>query len=107
MADALTAEQLEHFKCADCGRLVIEDPRDWYMVSMEVWNTYGLGKTSRLNEDGSWTEDEPSGVLCMDDLEKRMGRKLEAGDLYDCMLNTMNPYTRKLIAPNLEEVIVI
>lgn len=100
-------QDLTVFNCADCGRSTLDDPRDYYMVSMEVWNEYGLGTTARRNPEGGWTEDEPSGMLCMDDMERRLGRKLTRDDLHECPLNYLNPYTRSTLMPNLKSVHII
>ena len=90
---------IKNGECADCGKNTFQNRRDYYMVKMDIWNRFGLGKTSRdiiLNGvNTSWTEDEPSGMLCILCLENRMGRKIKKSDLYPCLANEINPYLNK------------
>lgn len=54
------------------------------MVTPEIWNEFGLGGSyyvNGINCDEGWSEDTSSGMLCMKDLEKRMGRSLQLTDL--------------------------
>jgi len=71
--------------CKDCGVNTFDQEGDYYMVTPNIWNEYGLGG-SYYTGDG-WSEDEPSGMLCMRDLERRMGRKLRISDLMEVPLN--------------------
>lgn len=74
--------------CVDCGKDTFEDPRDYYMVNMEIWNEFGLGGSSWSNDKESWIEDNgPVGMLCLDDLERRMGRKVILDDLPNWPIN--------------------
>lgn len=61
--------------CEDCGRNTYEIG-EYYMVRNSVWDETGLkhGK----------------GMLCIKDLEKRIGRKLNFEDFTLCRLNASN-----------------
>ena len=71
------------------------------MVTPEIWNTYGLGGCVSLPaNNNSWFQTTPDGqFLCMNCLEKRLGRKLQKADLMDALkVNLlMNLYTSKLL----------
>lgn len=68
--------------CKDCGKDIFENPVDYFMVTDELWEQYGVGK----------------GLLCLDCFEKRLGRPLVKEDIKICELNIeWNPYTRKLL----------
>jgi hypothetical protein len=55
------------------------------MVTNKIWKRYGNG----------------DGFLCLDCLEKRMGRKLKAKDFTDTILNTiMNERVRAIKNPS-------
>lgn len=55
------------FDCKDCG-VNTNDIGEYYMVLDSIWKEAGMGK-----EDGA-------GMLCIGDLEKRLGRTLTAKD---------------------------
>lgn len=75
--------------CKDCGVNTYEAPGDYYMVTPEIWNQYGLGGSYWINKSHlSWGEDKPSGMLCMKCLQTRMGRPLRLSDLMDALINT-------------------
>ena len=59
------------FKCKDCGRNTMA-LKEYYMVKDHVWNQAGGGK----------------GMLCVDCLEKRLGRQLTPEDFIDAIINT-------------------
>jgi DNA-directed RNA polymerase subunit RPC12/RpoP len=87
-------------RCKDCKKDVFVDDKDWYMVTADVWNTYGLGGSVDLG-DGRWQNvdpKKPSGYLCMTCMEERLGRKIQKEDLLDCPLNTtFNYYTKSIL----------
>ena len=85
--------------CNDCGIDTCIDPRDYYMVTASVWNTYGLGGCVMAEDGESWSsaEEGSGGFLCMKCLEDRMGRKLKYEDVMWCGASTMNPYVVKLM----------
>lgn len=63
--------------CIDCGRCTMHMPgnkgMEYYMVTDEVWDKAGM---------------HPDGVmLCIADLEQRLGRELNRYDFTDCPLN--------------------
>lgn len=70
----MIAERLSKIdsKCMDCK---IETMRNnnYYMIHNELWNKFATA-------DGK-------GFLCVECLEKRMGRKLTKEDLTDCIAN--------------------
>jgi hypothetical protein len=75
--------------CNDCGKSTFIELGDYYMVTPEIWNQYGLGGSYWSDETHtSWSEDTPSGMLCMKDLERRMGRKLQLSDLTGAPINS-------------------
>ena len=68
----------EHWDCKSCGKNTHLDPKDYYMLTFELWDKIGCG----------------DGMLCIGCVEKKLGRKLEARDLLECPLNEcLNPYT--------------
>lgn len=69
------------FICKDCGKDTGIDEKDYYMVTHQVWDEYGVGKD----------------MLCMDCMESRIGHPLNKSDILDCPLNTMNPYTSEIM----------
>jgi hypothetical protein len=72
-------EEIERFTCEDCGTY----DYDMYMVNDDIWSKYG-------NE---------SNTLCMNCLEKRMGRKLTKDDFSqykNAPANKYNPQVKKL-----------
>ncbi|GAB3975613.1 hypothetical protein GCM10028806_33560 [Spirosoma terrae] len=73
--------------CKCCNKDTFDDNRDYYMVRDEVW--FQIMPTKK-------------GMLCMDCLETKLGRKLTAADLTLCPLNMDplpigNQYTRQLL----------
>jgi hypothetical protein len=81
--------------CKDCGKDTMVDDKDYYMVKHQVWNKYGLGEGE---DDEPEQVDINDGMLCMDCMETRIGRKLEFDDLLPCPLNgVLNPYTKNII----------
>ena len=90
------------FVCVDCGIDTIKNPKDYYMVTTEVWNKHGLGGSFDLEE--GWGNDDPeNGMLCMKCLETRIGRKIKFEDLMPCEVNLLNPYTFKIIEKKYNE----
>ena len=79
-------------RCMDCPG--DEPVADWYMVTESLWQETGLAP------DG--------GCLCIDHLETRIGRELNAADLADLPINNPQHYqdcadtNPKLIALKLE-----
>jgi hypothetical protein len=63
------------FLCLDCG-IDTGKTGEHYMLVDETWSLTGLG---------------PVGMLCVEDVEKRIGRKLNPADFNDSYLN--NPRT--------------
>lgn len=76
--------QINSFLCKDCGKDTSVDDKDYYMVTNEVWEKYGFGRKK--------------GMLCMDCLEERMGRKLQKKDILICSVTTeWNYYTASIL----------
>jgi len=73
------------FLCVDCSidtGLHGWGDKNYYMVTDDIWKKYGVGEQ----------------MLCIDCLEKRMGRKLTKDDFTLCQLNTQhNPYTKSIL----------
>lgn len=85
-ARAKKREKEKRGECKDCGKSTFEHPGDYYMLKVEMWNKYADGNSIELH--GGWSEEKPSGFLCMRCLEKRMGRKLLLSDLMpECPAN--------------------
>jgi hypothetical protein len=59
------------FICLDCG-IDTSKHNELYMLVDETWKLTGLGKV---------------GMLCVGDVEKRIGRRLTASDFNDSYLN--------------------
>ena len=71
--------------CGSCGKDCSIHPQDYYMLRHELW--------FKIND--SW-----KGMLCMDCVEKRLGRKLQEEDILVCPLTEeINPYTRMILHP--------
>lgn len=69
--------------CDNCGKDCFKDPKDYYMVNDTVWLSVMPTK---------------QGILCMDCLETKLGRKLKAEDIPNCPLNYLhNPYTNLIL----------
>ncbi len=86
--------------CNDCGIDTKLDNKDYYMVSAEIWNKYGLGEGKVfVNKEGAMCGGGESGFLCMKCLEERMGRKLKKSDIFICPITQFfNPYTKKILS---------
>jgi hypothetical protein len=68
------------FTCLDCGVDTSSDGiAEYYVVNDELWRS--------ANPAGA-------GMLCVECIEKRIGRKLERDDFVDCLVNT-DPAFRK------------
>lgn len=67
--------------CKDCGKDCCAGKKDYYMVTHELWEKYGVG----------------NGGLCVDCMEKRIGRKFTKSDILPCLLNLYNKYTRSIL----------
>ena len=68
--------------CRDCGKNTADDPKDYYMIRNDLWAKYGVAK----------------GMLCMECIETRIGRKLTKKDLTNCIVNiSWNPYTKNIL----------
>lgn len=66
-----------------CGKHCFEDNKDYYMLKDDLW----------LKING---KDE--GMLCMDCVEEKLGRKLEASDISPCFLTLFeNEYTKDIM----------
>lgn len=71
-----------HWICP-CGKNCIDDEKDYYMLNEEIW----------LKVNG-----KDDGMLCMDCVEERLGRKLEASDILPCHLTLFsNEYTKDIM----------
>lgn len=69
--------------CKCCGKSCWDDEKDYYMLKDEVWKK--IFKRKR-------------GMLCMDCVEEKLGRKLQKEDIAICPLTTdINPYTRSIL----------
>jgi len=69
--------------CIDCDKDIYQNPKDYYMIRNDLWKKYGVGK----------------GMLCIECIEKRLGRKICKEDLTDCLVNTIfNPYTIMILS---------
>ena len=62
--------------CEDCE----SDSFKWFMVQNEIWDKYGVDDR----------------MLCLECLEKRVGRKMLFEDFTDCPLNNENEYIQSL-----------
>ncbi len=71
-----------HWFCKDCGKDTYIDEKDYYMVTEKIWKKFGLNGR---------------GMLCMNCMELRLGRKLIKTDLRKCDLNNWNYYTQKIL----------
>lgn len=68
--------------CNDCNKDLLLDYKDYYSVTDELWDKYGVGKKE----------------LCMDCFETRIGRKLTYKDIKVCVLTVCsNYYTRAIL----------
>lgn len=74
---------LSEWECQCCKKDCFIDPKDYYMIQSDLWNK---------------TAEKPEGMLCMDCLEEKLGRKLEAKDILPCWVTTYyNQYTIKIL----------
>jgi hypothetical protein len=70
------AEQADSLPCGDCG-ICTATIGEFYMVCESIWQTAMLrGGTCQF--------------LCIDCLERRIGRRLRGRDFTDCALNFQN-----------------
>jgi len=79
-SNEITPEEIKRFTCTDCGNY----DYDMYMVSDDIWNKYG----------------NQTNTLCMDCLQKRMGRKLTKKDFSgyeDTPVNIHNNEVQEII----------
>jgi hypothetical protein len=84
----LTNEEFVKWSCKDCDKLCIIDNKDYYSVKKEVWEQHGVGK----------------GMLCMDCMEVRLGRKLTEVDIHRCQLTEFdNPYTAAILKQSIND----
>ena len=67
------------FDCVDCG---IDTKKEYYMVYDKIWNFTGLGFYNNK-------------MLCLNCLEKRIGRSLTKNDFPDCPANWMDTTYKK------------
>jgi hypothetical protein len=77
----LTAEEYAAFDCLDCNRSTLE-LREYYMVQFVLWDQ---------------VHPENKGMLCIECLEKRLGRKLTSTDFTECPLNEINKTDSSLL----------
>ena len=70
----LFLESTQPFDCVDCHKEIKVDTKDYYMVHDNIW------------EEGV-QEEERENLLCLDCLEKRLGRKLEIKDFNNYPVN--------------------
>lgn len=71
---AVHDEKFKAFICLDCGGNTLE-MAEYYMVQDAIWN--------HVNP-------KQKGMLCIGDLEKRLGRQLVKSDFTECGLNEDN-----------------
>ena len=88
--DIRTKKELKHWACKDCRKDTWVDLKDYYMVTDEIWNKYGIK--------------EKRGMLCVKCLEKRLGHKLGIKEITFCPLNLDNPYTYEIIKKVIDKV---
>jgi len=83
MKDSRRSTKKSHWLCADCGKDTFIESKDYYMVTTELWEKYGVGEK----------------MLCIGCMEDRLGHKLTKEDITDCPVNTlMNEYTIKILS---------
>lgn len=71
-----------HWICKGCGKDCSIDNKDYYMVTNEIWDKYGVGE----------------GMLCMDCMEERIEHKLTKDDILPCPLTQIfNSYTKEIL----------
>ena len=76
-------QRIANWFCMDCGKDCFIHPIDYYMLRHELWKT--------INP-------QVKGMLCMDCVEGRLGRKLIKSDILICPLTVdINPYTAKIL----------
>jgi hypothetical protein len=87
--NTLSKEDQAEWICNDCGKNCFLDEKDYYMLHSPLF--------FRLN--GSL-----KGMLCMDCVEKKLGRKLSADDIRICPLTiAQGKYTRNILLKYLSE----
>lgn len=70
----------KHFYCADCGYDTFHN--EYYMVHDHIWAQAGM--------------DKQGGMLCIGDLERRTGRKLNYTDFTHAPINYLGTFSRRL-----------
>ena len=70
--------------CKDCGIRTTNPRYNYYMVTKDIWNKYGVG----------------NGMLCLECLQKRIGRPFRREDFPLIPINFENPFTRLIIFPS-------
>lgn len=73
---------MKKYCCSDCGIDTRKNKKDYYIVTDELWDEFGVGK--------EW--------LCITCFENRLGRKLQADDIVPSLLTLkVNPYTGNIL----------
>lgn len=75
--------------CADCQIDTLRRDTDWYMVRNHIWESAWPGSITTFamyeaDDDGVVPFSE---ILCIDCLERRLGRKLTRDDFTDAPVN--------------------
>ena len=70
----LFLESTHCFNCVDCHKKIKVNTKDYYMVQDHIWEE-GVQEENRGN------------LICLDCLEKRLGRKLKIEDFTDYPVN--------------------
>ena len=69
--------------CKCCGKNCDTNKKDYYMIKDDLWEK---------------VYPQTKGMLCMDCLEGKLGRKLTKSDILVCHLTkNINPYTRAIL----------
>jgi len=72
----------KRYHCKDCNKDCLINDKDYYVVTNEIWDHYGVSK----------------GMLCMDCLESRIGHKLTKDEILPCILTEVwNSYTSAIL----------
>jgi hypothetical protein len=79
------------FYCLDCGFNTRINNIDYYIVHNYIWDAVVKDDYNELCELRGY-----NGMLCINCLELRLGRKLVFEDFTRCMLNHNNPYVQSL-----------
>ncbi|MGY6521515.1 MAG: hypothetical protein ACXIUD_07295 [Mongoliitalea sp.] len=79
----------KNYSCQDCGIDTRKGKSNFFTVTEELWEDYGVGKD----------------FLCLSCFEKRLGRPLRKEDFLVSFLNYVaNPVVAKIISPTEEEM---